>query len=236
MSNNYFNFKQFTIDQDKSAFKVSTDGVLLGACADITGAGKILDVGTGTGLIALMLAQRCEAQITAIEPDRDSFEQACSNVRKSKWHNRIKVVNSTLQNFDPGGATFDLIITNPPWFTDSLRNPDPGKAAARHNITLDNAELLKGVIRFLADTGRFQVIMPYVEGNILIAEAVKYGLYCISILKIKPLPASEIRRMILTFSKHRLRPAERFLTIEHGKNHEFTGEYMNLTKEFYLKF
>ena len=93
MANNYFSFKQFTIYQDKSAFKVGTDGVLLGACADIEDVRSILDIGSGTGLISIMLAQRCDAEITAIEPDRESFDQTCENVNRCDWHNRIKVVN-----------------------------------------------------------------------------------------------------------------------------------------------
>jgi len=236
MANSYFTFKQFTINQDKCAFKVGTDGVLLGASADVTGVKKILDIGTGTGLISLMLAQRCEAEITAIEPDPGSFEQACSNARESKWHERIIVVKTGLQKFDPGSVRFDLIVTNPPWFTDSLKNPDQVKAAARHNVTLNNDELLKGVSRLLADNGRFQIIMPYVGGNIFIAEAQENGLYGNYTIKIKPLPTSEIRRLIIAFSRHRQRPVEKFLTIERGKRHEFTEEYINLTKEFYLKF
>ena len=236
MANNYFIFKQFTINQEKSSFKVGTDGVLLGACADVSGVKKILDIGTGTGLIALMLAQRSEADIVAIEPDEDSFKQACSNVTGSKWNERIKVENISLQNYDPGVLRFDLIVSNPPFFSDSLKNPDKDKAAARHNDTLNNKELLAGVNRLLASGGRLQVILPYVEGNILIAEAQEYDLYCCNILKIKPLPNSEIRRMVLTFTSERLNPHESFLTIEHGKRHEFTEEYKNLTKDFYLKF
>ena len=236
MANNYFIFKQFTVNQDKCAFKVGTDGVLLGASTDISGAKKILDIGTGTGLIALMLAQRSEAEITAIEPDNDSYEQACTNVRQSKWQDRIKVIKSELKSFNPVSSEYDLIVTNPPWFTDSLRNPDPARAAARHNVTLDRIELLKGVARLLAINGRFQVIMPYAEGNILIAEAREYGLFCNNILKIRPLPSGEIRRLILTFSRTYLKPSERFLTIEHGKRHEFTTEYIGLTRDFYLKF
>jgi tRNA1Val (adenine37-N6)-methyltransferase len=236
MANNFFSFRQFTIFQDKCTFKVGTDGVLLGACADISGVRRILDIGTGTGLLALMLAQRCEANIVAIEPDIDSFEQACSNVSKSKWHHRIKVVNTDLQNFDAGNDKFDLIISNPPYFIDSLKNPDPGKAAARHNDTLKNDDLLKGASRLMAEGGRLQVIMPYAEGNIFIAEVQEYGLYCNNILKIKPLPTSEIRRLILTFSRQKHKVTEKFLTIERGKRHEFTEEYINLTKDFYLKF
>lgn len=215
---------------------MGTDGVLLGAYADLNGAGRILDIGTGTGLIALMLAQRCEAKITALEPDSDSFEQACSNVGRSRWSNRIKMVKSSLQDYRPAGTRFDLIVTNPPYFTDSLKNPDDRRASARHNVLLNNDELLRGVSRLMEEEGRLQVIMPYAEGNVLIAEAQAYGLYCCDILKIKPLPSSEISRMILTFSRHRRKASEKFLTIEHGKRHEFTEEYKNLTKDFYLKF
>jgi len=236
MANNYFSFKHFTIYQYQCAFRVGTDGVLLGAAADISGAKQILDIGTGTGLIAVMLAQRSDAYITAIEPDHDSFVQACTNVKNSKWASRIKIVNASLQEYDPSGIKFDLIVSNPPFFSDSLRNPDMAKAAARHNYTLNNEDLLKGTERLIAEHGKFQVIMPYVEGNILIAEAQYYGLYCYKILKIKPLPTSEIRRLILTFSRQRQKVSEKFLTIEHGKRHEFTEEYKNLTKDFYLKF
>jgi tRNA1Val (adenine37-N6)-methyltransferase len=236
MANNYFNFKQFSICQDKSAFKVGTDGVLLGACADIEGVRSILDIGTGTGLISLMLAQRCPAEITAIEPDEGSFKQTCENVSRSLWPERIRVVHTTIQNFDPEEVKFDLIVTNPPYFIDSLKNPDPRKSAARHADSLTPDEILKGVLKFMNEDGSLQLILPYVEGNIFIAEASKYGLYCNSILKIRPLPSSEIRRLILKFSKIQKKPVESFLTIEHGRRHEFTQEYINLTKEFYLKF
>jgi tRNA1Val (adenine37-N6)-methyltransferase len=236
MANKYFSFKQFTIRQDKCAFKVGTDGVLVGAYADVAGAKRILDIGTGTGLIALMLAQRCEAEIAAIEPDRDSYEQACSNIESSRWSSRVKAENTYLQNFKPAGIQIDLIVTNPPFFTDSLKNPDPVKAAARHKDTLSSDELLKGVTRLMAEGGRLQVIMPYAEGNIFIAEAQAYGLYCNNILKIKPLPSSEVMRLILTFSRHRQKVKESFLTIEHGARHDFTELYINLTKDFYLKF
>jgi tRNA1Val (adenine37-N6)-methyltransferase len=235
MSNNYFKFKQFTINQERAAFKVGTDGVLLGASAEVEGIKKILDIGCGTGLIAIMLAQRCDAAIVALEPDFESFSQASENISNCKWRDRIKIEDCDIQNYTDN-ERFDLIVTNPPFFTDSLKNPDPRKSSTRHTDSLSSAALLSGVERLLKDTGIFQVIMPYVEGSILIAEAQKYGLYCNSILKIKPLPASEIRRLILTFSRKRKLPTEKFLTIERGRRHEFTEEYINLTKEFYLKF
>ena len=236
MANNYFSFKKFTIYQDKSAFKVGTDSVLLGACSDVSGVNSILDIGSGTGLISIMLAQRCDAAITAIEPDHKSFVQTCENVSRCDWHSRIKVININLQNFNPDKGKFDLIVTNPPYFSDSLKNPDPRKSAARHNDSLTTKELLGGVVKFLDEKGSMQLIMPYVEGSVFIAEAHKYGLFCNSILKIRPLPTAEIRRLILTFSRIQKKPVEKFLTIERGKRHEFTEEYINLTKDFYLKF
>lgn len=236
MANSYFSFKQFTVYQDKAVFKVGTDGVLLGACTDISGAEKILDIGTGTGLIALMLAQRCEGEITGIEPDPDSYEQACQNVENSKWNKRINIENTDLQNFNPGNTKFNLVVANPPYFTDSLKNPDIRKSAARHNDSLSFEEFLTGVSGSLATDGKLQIILPYVEGNIFIADAFKYGLYCNNILKIRPLPTSEIRRLILGFSRNRTTVTEKFLTIERGKRHDFTEDYINLTKDFYLKF
>ena len=236
MSNSQFNFKQFSICQDRSAFKVGTDGVLLGACAEISSADSILDIGTGTGLVALMAAQRSEAGIIAIEPDEESFAQAVENVRNSKWAGRIKVENSDIQHYHPGDPKFDLILSNPPYFSDSIRNTDPRKSAARHNDHLTSAELLEAASRLMAVEGKFQIIMPYVEGTVFIAEAQRYNLYCSSIIKIKPLPSSQIRRLILSFTRQRVKVMEKFLTIERGSRHEFTEEYINLTKEFYLKF
>jgi tRNA1Val (adenine37-N6)-methyltransferase len=236
MPNNYFSFKQFKINQEGSAFKVGTDGVLLGACAGLDNVSEILDVGAGTGLISIMLAQRCDANITAIEPDYNSYLQSCENVNSCPWKDRITVINTDFQSFIPGEKKFDLIVTNPPYFIDSLKNPDQRKSASRHNDSLTSADILDGAGRLLKEDGRLQLILPYVEGNIFIAEANKYGFYCNSILKIKPLPGGEIRRLILTFSRVRQKPQESFLTIEHGKRHEFTEEYINLTKDFYLRF
>ena len=235
MANNYFSFKQFTIFQDKAAFKVGTDGVLLGACADITGVKRILDIGAGTGLITLMLAQRSDAEITAIEPDYDSYLQCCENVTQSPWKEKIKVGNISLQNYHCA-EKFDLLVANPPFFTGSLKNPDPRKSASRHNDYLANDELLKGTSRLLAEGGKLQVIMPYAEGTVFITEAHGHGLFCNNILKIRPLPASEVKRLILTFSCQQLRTAEKFLTIEQANRHEFTRDYINLTRDFYLKF
>jgi tRNA1Val (adenine37-N6)-methyltransferase len=236
MSNTYFKFKQFTIIQDKCAFKVGTDGVLLGACTDVTGRKKILDIGTGTGLIALMLAQRCNAQIVAIEPDNDSFIQASENVKSSKWSDRIKVENCTIQDYITDGTKFDLAVTNPPYFIDSLKNPDPVKSHTRHNGTLSHPDILEAANRLLDENGILKLILPFDEGNIFIAEATGYGFFCNNIIKIRPTPSSEIRRLILGFGRKKGKPAEHFLIIEKGKRHDFTDDYVSLTKDFYLKF
>jgi len=236
MSNNYFTFKQFAIYQDRAVFKVGTDGVLLGATADVTGTRRILDIGTGTGLIAIMLAQRCDADIVAIEPDDNSYMQAVENVKACRWSNKIQVVHSDLQSYSADNEKFGLIVINPPYFNESLKNPDPRKSRSRHNDNLSSVEILKSVTSLLADDGRLQMIMPYVEGTVFIAEANSFGLYCNNILKIKSLPTSDIRRLIMTFTREMTKTTGKFLTIERGKRYEFTEEYISLTKDFYLKF
>lgn len=236
MANSCFNFKQFTIYQDRCAFKVGTDGVILGACADIRGKAKILDIGTGTGLIALMLAQRSDAEIVAIEPDFNSFVQASENIRQSKWSNRIRIENILLQEFSSRKEKFDLIVSNPPYFIDSLKNPDKNKSVTRHNITLTQKDLIQGVSLLLEENGLFQLILPYTEGLLFIEDARKSGLYCNSVLNIRPVPSGQIKRLVLGFSREMKKPSEKFLTIENGRRHDFTDEYINLTKEFYLNF
>lgn len=183
-----------------------------------------------------MLAQRSTAEITSIEPDAESFIQLSENIQASNWKNRIEVLNKSLQEYNPVDRKFDLIVSNPPYFSNSLRNPDPRKSSARHNDSLSSDELLRGVERLLGQEGLFQVIMPYAEGNVLIAEAAAYELFCYDILKIKPVITSPVRRLILSFSRKRSILSERFLTIEQGRRHEFTKEYIELTKDFYLKF
>lgn len=236
MGESCFRFKKFTLNQARSVFKVGTDGVLLGAYTDITGVKKLLDIGTGTGLIALMLAQRSDAEITGLEPDINSFLEACENVRNSGRDSRVKIENCRLQDYYPETADFDLIATNPPYFVNALKNPDPLKSSARHSISLDHNDILEGAGRLLYKTGRLQIILPYTEGTFFIAKATEYGFYCNDILKIRPLPSSEVKRIILCFSRERKVVTEKFLTIEKGNRHEYTEDYKKLTGDFYLNF
>jgi tRNA1Val (adenine37-N6)-methyltransferase len=237
MANNYFSFKEFTINQDKTIFKVGTDGVLLGACADITEGKRILDVGTGTGLIALMVAQRTAAGIVAIEPEINSYNEACENVRNSEWQNRISVENVDFQRYSSEQTQkFDIIISNPPYFRDTLKNPDRDKSATRHSDSLTFSDILFGANHLLNPKGNLQIILPYAEGTLFIAEASQSGLYCNRIIKIKPVPAGNIIRLILKFERVKKPLLEKFLTIETGTRHRYTEEYKEITKDFYLKF
>ena len=231
----YFKFKQFIVSQEKAAFKVGTDGVLLGAWTGTSGVVKILDVGTGTGLIALMLAQKCSAFITAIEPDKDSFEQAVENFGNSPWANRINVEMVNFQDFFTNNTElFDLIVTNPPYFNNSLQNPDKRKSSCRHTEALASVDILKGASILLSENGKLCLILPYVEGNLFIAEAASFGLYCNNLLKVKSHPGSEVRRLLLEFGKTKRPLTEKFLTIESGGRHVYSEAYINLTKDFYL--
>lgn len=238
MSNDYFKFRQFTIRQERAAFKVGTDGVLLGACTDTENVSEALDIGTGTGLIAIMIAQRSPGvRITAIEPHRESVVQAIENVKKCPWSDRITVHETDLNAFcsDLPGK-FDLLVTNPPYFRNSLLNPDKAKSAARHASSLTPDEIINASLKLLNDEGSLQLILPFEEGSMFIAGAALAGLFCSRIIKVKPHPDGKIIRMIMKFERTRRPVHESFLTIETGIRHSYTDEYKNLIKDFYLKF
>ena len=147
MSQPFFQFKQFTVWHDKCAMKVGTDGVLLGAWTPVESSARILDIGTGTGLVALMLAQRCSASVIALEIDGKAAQQAAENITRSPWGSRIEVVcqDFRLYSNKNNSLKYDTIVSNPPYFTDSLKCPDSQRNTARHNDNLSYEELLKGV-------------------------------------------------------------------------------------------
>ncbi|MFN8240313.1 MAG: methyltransferase [Bacteroidales bacterium] len=235
MANDFFRFRQFTVNQGRAAFKVGTDSVLLGALANLPAEGRILDVGTGTGLLALMAAQRTKSSIVAIEPHHDSFEQARFNTRSSPWAERITLKEMTFQDFArEEHERFNCIISNPPYFRNSLKNEDRSKSFTRHDDSLPAKELLSGSVKLLDETGSLQVILPYTEGTLFIAEAAGFGLYCNRIIKIKGTPAGNVKRLILGFHKTRSNMHESFLIIERGTRQDYTNEYREATKDFYL--
>ena len=235
MSNSYFQFKQFTIEQDRCAMKVGTDGVLLGAWTDISGVQSILDIGTGTGLIGLMLAQRSPAIICGIEIDENAAVQAIENVNNSPWNERIKIEAVSLQTFVKNtDCCFDLIVSNPPYFNKSLKNPDVQRSMARHTDSLNQEDLITAACVLLSDTGRLSVILPVTEGPGFISRAELSGLYCSRRTKVILRIGVPEKRLLLEFLRAKCVCKEGSLLIEKEKRHEYSDEFKALTKEYYL--
>lgn len=236
MGRNYFRFKQFVIKQEVAAMKVGTDGVLLGAWADVENVNSVLDIGTGSGVIALMIAQRCNAQVHAVEIDSASALQAKHNFELSQWGTRLSLDALSLQDFSNAHASrFDLIVSNPPYFSRSLKSASPERTIARHTDELSNADLLDGVKKLLSPEGRFCAIFPYIEGNIFIAEAASYGLFCNKKLFVQTKPDKPIIRILTEFSFSKKRLPESTISI-HTSEGDYTEGYKRLTADFYLAF
>lgn len=235
MPNTYFKFKQFTIHQDKCAMKVGTDGVLLGAWAKCDEATTVLDIGTGTGLIALMLAQRSNAIIDAIEIDTDACLQAKENFKNSSWNNRISLINQSFQDYaNETGKKYDLIVSNPPYFQNSLHAPGEQRSTARHNKELELNDILSGASKLLADKGTLSIILPYIEGVLFITHAADEGLYCVRQTNVLPKPKAATKRLLLEFQKTKKTFVDQDLIIESGNRHEYSENYKELTRDFYL--
>ena len=234
MSNSYFQFKQFTVRQDKCAMKVGTDGVLLGAWVDVDRCNRILDVGTGTGLIALMLAQRSEATVDAIDIDAAACEQAQENAAASPFAGRVQVAHAAFANFD-NTHPYDLIVSNPPYFARSLKCPDQQRSTARHNDTLPLDELLQDCRKRLTPTGRVALILPYDRKEELESVCEQFRFYFVrktAVVSVAGLPPKRLLAELQTAPC--LPPDENQLVIEQA-DHSFTADYIRLTKAFYLK-
>lgn len=256
-----FRFKQFEIEQDRCAMKVGTDGVLLGAWAQ--GGRRILDIGSGTGLISLMMAQRFpEAEVVGIDMDADACGQARENVMASPFRDRVEIECCRLQDFGgaseaaeasgtaevlkaDGGASetaeglkaagvFDAIVSNPPFFVDSLKNPDSKRTMARHTDSLPFRDLFAGVKRLLSDDGVFSAIVPLEVVEQFVAESCILGFYLIRKCGVKTVERKQPKRFMLSFAKHRISPYEEHVETmmdSHGNRSEW---YRKITEEFYL--
>ncbi|MDR2684057.1 MAG: methyltransferase [Prevotellaceae bacterium] len=235
--NNVFQFKKFSIKQSQSAMKVGTDGVLLGSWCMANNAETALDIGCGTGLIALMLAQRFpNLQIDAVEIDLLSANEAKFNAENSSFNNKISVWNANINDFiKKNTKMFDLIISNPPFFENSLKSPDNQRTAARHTDSLSFEQLSETASKNLSDSGVFAVILPALQTGSFIDLCKNFSLNPIRRTDVYTTPKSKVRRCLLEFSKQCLPLIFNQLTIEYSSNN-FTEEYKNLTKEFYLKF
>ncbi|MDR1698554.1 MAG: methyltransferase [Prevotellaceae bacterium] len=234
MPNPYFQFKQFTVWHHRTAMKVGTDGVLLGAWADVKNAQAILDIGTGTGLIALMLAQRSDAVIDAIEIEKNAYGQACENVGASLWQDRMNVIHTSLQDFKPQ-KNYDLIVSNPPYFVQSLKNPSQEKTLARHNDTLSQEDLLIFAAKYLSENGRLAVILPVEQGRTMQEGANNYSLFCNRVTRVIPCVSASEKRLLLEFSRKNEPYIETELQIETDRRHEYSEDFKQLTQDFYLK-
>lgn len=234
MSNSSFQFKQFTVWHDRCAMKVGTDGVLLGAWAPVENYKRILDVGAGTGLISLQLAQRnAQADITAIEIDEAAAAQACENVVRSPWADRIHVVCCDFRNFQ-SETRFDLVVSNPPYFMDALKCPGEQRRLARHTDELNYELLFHRSANLLQEQGSVSIIIPAeVEKNV-IDTAWKYKLFPHSRLRVYTKPGKPCRRVLLSFGFGEKECADKELCIE-TVHHQYTSQYIALTKDFYLK-
>ena len=233
-----FQFKQFSIEQDRCAMKIGTDGVLLGAWTPILhNPNSILDIGTGTGIIALMLAQRSDAgQIDALEIDENAYEQAVDNFENSPWGDTLFCFHAGLDEFvEEPEDEYDLIVSNPPFYTEDYYSNNEQRDLARFANAMPFEDLIEAAALLLSEAGIFSVIIPFKEEELFIALANEYELYPKQITRVKGTPTSEIKRSLLAFGRNeKINPQIDELVIETAR-HVYTSEYIELTKEFYLK-
>ena len=230
-----FAFKEFVVRQNKCPMKISTDSVLIGAWAKIDKAKTILDIGTGTGIIALMLAQRSAAKIDAIDIDDKSCLQAKENFEESKWKSRLKVHHTTLQNFYPM-KIYDVIVSNPPFFPCPLSHKEKEDAQVRYTHKLSFEELADNVVRLLSPKGSFHVILPVHEGAYFTNEAEKRKLFLTNYSWVKTTDRKKFPKRILMcfeFFKKNI-PEDKLIVIQ--SDNRYTNDYKELTKAYYLNF
>lgn len=215
--------------------KVGIDGVLLGAWTSVEGCKNILDVGTGTGLIALMLAQRTEALITGIDIEKDAVDQAIENVKNSLWEKQINIQEQSFQDYaNTSNERFDVIVSNPPYFVNSLKAPTESRSTARHTDSLSHRELIENAMKILSPNGRICLILPLNEGIECIRIAKSLGLLCSKRVNVYPKRNGEIKRLLLEFKTAQTETEVTHLVIEEGR-HQYSAEFTKFAKDYYQK-
>ena len=234
-----FNFKKFSIAQSDCAMKVGTDGVLLGAWTNCSNCMDVLDIGTGTGVIALMVAQRNpDATIKAIEIDQQAATQAQQNVDQSAWSSRITVINQSIQDYQRDvDNTFDHIITNPPFFTGGTLSNSQNRSSVRHTTKLSHNDLLGAIRNLLKPAGTCSLILPDIEGYRCIEIARTYNLHPQKVTEVYPDQSKPLERLMISLGKEVRQdyPIDK-LYIRDQDTKDFSPQYRELTKDFYLKF
>lgn len=233
-----FQFKQFSVEQDRCAMKIGTDGVLLGAWAPIeNNPFSILDIGAGTGIIALMLAQRSFAeQIDALEIDTNAYEQAVDNFENSPYSDRLFCFHAGLDEFvEEPEDEYDLIVSNPPFYTEDYLSNNEQRDLARFSDAMPFEDLIEAAALLLSEHGIFSAIIPYKEEVNFLALAKQYELFPLKITHVKGTPTSEIKRSLLAFSRNEKEGFAIDTLIIETARHIYTPEYIELTKDFYLK-
>ncbi len=237
--NNSFHFKQFSVHQNHCAMKVSTDACLFGAQTAVHDCQRILDIGTGTGLLALMAAQRSNAIIEAVELDQTAAEQAKENFSQSPWAGNLTVHSTSIQQFaHQQRQVFDLIICNPPFFTDHTSSPNALRNQARHNDSLPFSDLVRAADTLLADGGSFEVLLPTSEYQRFLTVAREHGFAVSTLLHIQPTPTKAIHREIIKLYKGKDTtgtPAQQELVLVKEANGEYSPRFQQLLQPYYLK-
>lgn len=233
MSNNYFKFKQFTIVQDGCAMKVGTDGCLLGGWFNCSKSENILDVGCGSGLIAIMATQRCNALVTGIEIDSNAAIQAEENVKNSPWSERIKIVNCDFLEYRTS-KRFDTIVCNPPYFVNSLKCDRSQRTLARHSDSLNCKEFFAKCAEISTDTATVNIIIPSDIAEEWLSAAKENGFYASRITHIKTTPKKAPKRVLMEFSRSETTTNEKTIIFEDGRG-EYGEDVKNILRDFYLK-
>lgn len=236
MRQEFFRFKQFSLRQQAGVMKVGTDGVLLGAYADFSRAQSILDVGTGTGLLALMAAQKQQgAKVLALELSESAYRLARENVLCSPFAKRVEVLKADFKEYSKHtDQKFDHIVCNPPFFRNGILPQSEGLSTAKHRLTLDYRDLIQGVARVLDTQGRFSVIIPADDETYFCQLLNDNSLNLSNICRVRPVPDKPFRRVLMSVGFEDIKPETSELIIESGGRHVYSEEYKGLTRAFYL--